>query len=349
VTDPLITVVVATYGRPDALAAALESVRRQRFADWTALVVGDCCPPGTADEVVASFGDGRFAFVNLPERQGDQSQPNSVGAQLADTTYVAFLNHDDLWLPDHLDRAVTVLDHGDVDFYASSAAFTWDVRETAQGHRPVFSDRTPLQRRLSDCYWANRVVFEPVSCWVLTRALVRDVGPWARGSDLHRVPLQDWVLRAWRHGARFHHESAITTLKINTQYRLATGHLYGHGADDQLALLRLIDDCDPAELTDLVDADLREAKTLGLRPPRDVWMAFGSDPDGVALTKRLKESMRQFLQTGHDVWEDIESERGSAPGRLMESLLLRRTGETQTSSTPLNELVDHARAQLPGS
>src|SRR5687767_1721251 len=90
-TEPRVTVVVATYGRPDALACALQSVQRQTADRWRVLVVGDCCPDAGA--VVEELGDPRITFVNLPSRQGEQGPVNSVGMQLATTPLIALLNH----------------------------------------------------------------------------------------------------------------------------------------------------------------------------------------------------------------------------------------------------------------
>src|SRR4051812_27033830 len=131
-TEPLATVVVAAYGRPDTLRCALESVRAQTVPDWKVLVVGDSAAPGTLDATVAAMSDPRFRFVNLPERQGEQSQPNSVGVALARTDVVALLNHDDLWLPDHLDRVLGTL-AGPVDLCVTSAAFTWESEARDEG------------------------------------------------------------------------------------------------------------------------------------------------------------------------------------------------------------------------
>src|SRR4051794_15410033 len=119
--QPVITIVVATYARDAVLVRALESARRQIDHRWTALVVGDCCGPETRD-AIRSLGDSRIRYVNLPTRQGEQSRPNSVGMALAVTPLIAFLNQDDLWLEDHLARAVDAIEHG-AEFYAGSAAF----------------------------------------------------------------------------------------------------------------------------------------------------------------------------------------------------------------------------------
>ena len=99
-----VTVIVATYNRAAVLKEALRCLMAQTHQSWRALIIGDHCTDETA-EVVAAFNDPRLSFHNLPERFGEQAGPNSIGLALARTEYVAFLNQDDLWFPDHLESS----------------------------------------------------------------------------------------------------------------------------------------------------------------------------------------------------------------------------------------------------
>ena len=118
----MITVVVATYNRAIVLARSLRTVIAQTRQDWTALVIGDACTDATS-QAISDLGDDRIRFVNLPNRFGEQAGPNSVGMALAETPYVAFLNHDDYWFPDHLERAVDTLRQEGRDLFWSRTAF----------------------------------------------------------------------------------------------------------------------------------------------------------------------------------------------------------------------------------
>src|SRR5579862_4006212 len=109
---PTVSIVVATYNRSNVLALAIESARAQTVEDWEMVVVGDACTDDTA-EVVHSFKDTRIRFVNLSENWGEQSRPNNEGEARSQGRYVSFLNHDDLWFPDHLERTLAALEAGD--------------------------------------------------------------------------------------------------------------------------------------------------------------------------------------------------------------------------------------------
>ncbi len=103
---PTISIITSTYNRSAILRQAIESVRAQRgFDDWEMCIVGDCTPDDS-EAVVASFGDARLRFYNLPVK----SPPRAHGAlaknhgifQMARAPYIAYLDDDDQYHPDFL-------------------------------------------------------------------------------------------------------------------------------------------------------------------------------------------------------------------------------------------------------
>ena len=193
---PRLSVVVATWNRSNALRFALESALRQGFADFELLVIGDACTDDSA-EVVASFADTRISFTNLARNFGEQSGPNNVGCGIARGRFVAFLNHDDLWFPDHLATAVDLLERSGADlaFAPAAAARRSDAAELARAGagRFVLHGASP-----GGSYepWH----FVPASSWVLRRELAAAVGPWRPALECRTESSQDWLFRAFRRG-----------------------------------------------------------------------------------------------------------------------------------------------------
>ena len=111
---PTVTVIIATYNRTHTLRHAVQSVCHSSSSDWELIVVGDGCTNDSA-ECVASFNDPRIRSVKLPDRTGNQSGPNNHGIALSRGKYVAFLNHDDLYLPNHLGASVAELERSGAD------------------------------------------------------------------------------------------------------------------------------------------------------------------------------------------------------------------------------------------
>ncbi|MFA5885364.1 MAG: glycosyltransferase family 2 protein [Acidimicrobiia bacterium] len=108
---PRVTVVIATYNWATVLPCSIGSVLDQTFADFELLVIGDGCTDESA-RVVGAIRDPRVEWVNLPHNTGHQAGPNNEGLRRARGGVVAYLGHDDLWLPHHLEMLVPVFEDG---------------------------------------------------------------------------------------------------------------------------------------------------------------------------------------------------------------------------------------------
>jgi glycosyltransferase involved in cell wall biosynthesis len=110
VPAPRVTVVMATYNYAEVLEYSIGSVVDQTFRDFELLVVGDGCTDDS-ERVVTAIGDRRVQWVNL-ERTGHQVGPNNEGLRRARGAVVAYIGHDDLWLPNHLELLMGAFDAG---------------------------------------------------------------------------------------------------------------------------------------------------------------------------------------------------------------------------------------------
>ena len=107
------------------LPYSIGSVIRQTYRDWELLVVGDGCTDDSED-VVRRIVDPRVSWVNLPRNTGHQSGPNAEAARLARGELIAYLGHDDLWLPHHLALLVSAVDRGAGFAYGIAAMVSAD-------------------------------------------------------------------------------------------------------------------------------------------------------------------------------------------------------------------------------
>ena len=212
---PLISVVTATYNRPAVLAYAIRSVIAQSLPDWEMLVVGDACTDDTA-AVLASFADSRLRFHNLATNFGEQSGPNNEGIRLAEGRYLAFLNHDDLWFPDHLALAVAEIEgaHADVVFAPGVAVRPADRKRLEAGDwRLGWSGR---HRR---GYYDPATTMGPASTLVLSMNAARRIGPWRPAAACFAESSQDFLFRAWRMGLTIKRGPELSVLMFNSGER----------------------------------------------------------------------------------------------------------------------------------
>src|SRR5262245_27616274 len=115
--SPRVTVILPTYNWATVLPYSIGSVLGQHFTDFELLVIGDGCTDESG-EVVGAIDDPRVEWINLPQRTGYQSGPNTEGLRRARGSIVAYLGHDDLWLPSHLELMTAALDGGSTWAYA---------------------------------------------------------------------------------------------------------------------------------------------------------------------------------------------------------------------------------------
>jgi len=106
---PKVSVIITTHNRCDRLPRAIESVRKQTFADRELIVVDDASVDGTPGVLREYEATGRLRRIRIEECRGANHARN-VGLRAANGTYVAFLDDDDCWFPEKLARQVEVLE-----------------------------------------------------------------------------------------------------------------------------------------------------------------------------------------------------------------------------------------------
>lgn len=109
-TFPTVSVVIPTYNRPAYLARAIESVIGQTYKDWELIVVDDGSPTGEIKTVVERYAgqDGRIRYVRRPN--GSWYRARNTGIRNARGQYLAFLDDDDQWLKEKLEKQVAFMD-----------------------------------------------------------------------------------------------------------------------------------------------------------------------------------------------------------------------------------------------
>lgn len=208
-TSPLVSVVIATYNRSRVLAHAVDSVRRSTLPDWELIVVGDHCTDDT-EHMVAAHNDARIVYVNLPRNVGEQSGPNNEGVHLARGRYIAFLNHDDLYFPDHLASAIAWCDEARADLIWGPLLVALPVSESdlAAGRWRFRLSGVPVD----DEYDPRLFVF--ASAWLMKRELASTIGAWRPARKTFVSSSQDWLFRAWRAGARLRFHPRVGVLAV---------------------------------------------------------------------------------------------------------------------------------------
>jgi glycosyltransferase involved in cell wall biosynthesis len=199
-STPTVSVLIATYNSRTTLRYAIDSVLAQTFADFELWVIGDGCTDDSAD-FMASYADPRVHWYNLPVNSGYQSVPHNEGLHRARGRYIAYLNHDDLWLPDHLERLIGALerDEGDIAYSILEWVLSW---------RDAYAD-IPA--------YPGAALPPEGSAVVHRRALIEEIGGWKLPDEVHSVPRAEFLRRAQFAGKRFVLVPRLTVLKFGPE------------------------------------------------------------------------------------------------------------------------------------
>lgn len=109
-TTPLVSVVIPTYNHAHFLRSSLGSVVNQTFTDWEAIVVNNYSTDET-ESVVKSLNDERIRLVNF-HNHGVIAAGRNEGIRLSRGEFVAFLDSDDEWHVQKLEKCVVALRSG---------------------------------------------------------------------------------------------------------------------------------------------------------------------------------------------------------------------------------------------
>lgn len=102
--NPEVSVITPSYNSERTIEATVDSVRSQTFQNWEMIIVDDCSTDRTGEKLAAAaLADERIRTVILPENSGAAAARNTA-LDLARGRYVAFLDSDDRWKPDKLEK-----------------------------------------------------------------------------------------------------------------------------------------------------------------------------------------------------------------------------------------------------
>ena len=165
---PAVSVIIATYNWSSALRCAIRSVLGQTLQDFEVLVVGDACTDDS-EAVVAAFGDPRIRWINLEANTGSQQGPNNRGLTEARGEWVAYLGHDDVWAPRHLEATLA----------AALAAGANAAVGGMLSYRPPGANWYMIAGMFPGGQWSD-TDFVPPSALLHRHDLVRRIGGWRR-------------------------------------------------------------------------------------------------------------------------------------------------------------------------
>ena len=100
---PLVSVVIPTYNRAYSVGKAVHSVIRQTYENLEIIIVDDGSTDNTR-EIIENIKDSRIVYIYQKNQR--QSAARNNGVRVAKGDLIAFLDSDDIWLPEKLEKQV---------------------------------------------------------------------------------------------------------------------------------------------------------------------------------------------------------------------------------------------------
>ncbi|MEO8275201.1 MAG: glycosyltransferase [Thermoanaerobaculia bacterium] len=232
-TAPLVSVIVRTRDRPSLLREALASLGAQTFRDFETLVVADGGTRPPEDLLAASPGAGGLRLLHRDPPHG-RARALNTGLDAARGRFIAYLDDDDRYLPDHLATLANFLSGS--DSYRVAYTDVEQVKHTlGEDGRYHDGERLVVYGQAFD---ADRL---------LSSNYISLIGLMHAATDLRYDEsfdiLEDWdfMLRLAERG-KFHRIAKVTAIyRVRDDRSNATTATPWHGAEAEAARRRLLD------------------------------------------------------------------------------------------------------------
>lgn len=103
----LVSIIMPSYNTGKYIADSIQSVLNQTYQNWELIIVDDCSTDDT-DLVVKKFDDSRIRYYKNEKNSGAAVSRNRA-LRLAKGKWIAFLDSDDLWSPEKLEKQITFM------------------------------------------------------------------------------------------------------------------------------------------------------------------------------------------------------------------------------------------------
>lgn len=203
------SVVIPCHNAELYISEALDSVAKQTVAPREVIIIDDMCTDNSIAIVKRHPLETKIISIN----GGNASIARNIGVRQSESQWVAFLDADDLWFENHLERAAALLEGSDdVGFFNSPDGLRLDG--TTFERKPLHPADGPMNGVGIETYleWQFGIGFPGTSACVVNRDVLIDI----RGFDesqIRRHDIELW-LRLLQHGTFAYDPVASSAYRI---------------------------------------------------------------------------------------------------------------------------------------
>lgn len=112
--NDLVSIITPSYNTALFIAETINCVLAQTYTNWEMIIVDDCSTDDT-DAVVSGFSDARIRYLKNEKNSGAAISRNRALRE-AKGKWIAFLDSDDLWAPDKLEKQIAFMERSGYHF-----------------------------------------------------------------------------------------------------------------------------------------------------------------------------------------------------------------------------------------
>lgn len=109
--DGLVSIIMPSWNTARFIGESILCVVDQTYQNWELLIVDDCSTDDTDDVVKPFLGDSRIKYVHNEHNSGAALTRNHALCE-AQGEWIAFLDSDDLWMPEKLEKQINFMNQG---------------------------------------------------------------------------------------------------------------------------------------------------------------------------------------------------------------------------------------------
>ena len=113
--NDLVSIIMPSYNTAKYIAGSIASVQHQTYTNWELIIVDDCSTDNTDEIVAPLLSDGRIRYLKN-ETNGGAALSRNRALREAKGRWIAFLDSDDLWRPEKLERQVGFMEQNGYHF-----------------------------------------------------------------------------------------------------------------------------------------------------------------------------------------------------------------------------------------
>lgn len=113
--NDLVSIVMPSYNTAQYIGQSIGSVLKQTYENWELIIVDDCSPDNTDDVVRPYLADERIRYLKNEKNSGAAVSRNRALRE-AKGRWIAFLDSDDLWMPEKLSKQISFMERNGYHF-----------------------------------------------------------------------------------------------------------------------------------------------------------------------------------------------------------------------------------------